>query len=119
MNTKIIRMLLLKTLINITPSTLRIGRIKYGRICLNLKKLKLIKSKSLTLKYLKIHIKKITILIIKARVSVDRGFETKFNEPNSFIRNPMNIRNARLAPTENKKVSNLLKRSNLSRLRIK
>jgi len=69
--------------------------------------------------YIRIHIEIITILIIIARVSVDRGFDTKFNKPNSFIRNPMSIRKARLNPIENKKVSNLLNMSNLNIFRIK
>ena len=47
---------------------------------------------------------------------MDRGSESKLNEPNSFIRNPVSIRNARLKPTENKIFSVILDRSILKSL---
>jgi hypothetical protein len=43
------------------------------------------------------------MFIVIANGSGDRGFDK--NEPNSFIRSPINIRKVMLSPTENKIVS--------------
>lgn len=106
-NTIIKRRLLLKTLTKRTPITLNRGIMKLIKIGQKLfKLLNSVKLKSSRfLRQLKKHINVTVTLTVITKNPVDKGFGIRLNDPNSFTRTPMSMRNAMLNPTENKTVS--------------